>query len=369
MAFNIGLFNSQTGALGLQLFSVLPSASAAYGLKTAAAASASLQRVKSSQNFDTNGLTVKAHLAQRTASNYERLSYKLDSTVKAVSTARDTLVGLKDILSAMRRLVVLSQGDTVTDDERRQHANEFDQLLAKLNIKVSSSGGLYGDLIGNPIRDVFSSQEIVYQTRPDSQVTQSVTGVYSGSDYTITDSNGNVFFADRYGTNIQQFPFDDSVDPTTISDTDTVSYDSTTGAISLTRQGETDPYLSGTLERKGLGVLNSFLYGGFTDPNKLDDALSDIDNASSKLRFNISVIEGQLAKVTAHRDHNASYIKTNQDVADKILTEKQGADQKAALEAQRQQLLFARAFQGTTSFDASGTLLSIGIQNIIDVNA
>jgi len=129
--------------------------------------------------------------------------------------------------------------DTVTDEERRKQADPFDQLLGKLNIKVAASGGFYGNLIGNSIRDIFSSEEIVYQTRPDSQVTQSVTGVYSGSDYTITDADGNVFFTDRYGSNVQQFPFDDDVDATTIKDTDTIDYDADTGAITLTREGGT----------------------------------------------------------------------------------------------------------------------------------
>jgi hypothetical protein len=366
VAFDYGNFNSQTGVLGLQLFSSLPSVATASGLKAAAAAAAKAQRTRDSKSLDTSGLSVKASIAERTANNYQRLSNRLDNTVDAVTGARDTLVGLKTVLSDMRRLIVLSQKDNLTDDERRLHANEFDQLLGKLNIKVSGSGGFYGNLIGNDIRDIFSPQEIVYQTRPDSQATQSVNGIYSGSDYTITDGDGNVYFADRYGSNIQEFPFNDDVDPTTIADTDTVDYNSDTGAVSLTRDGETDPYLSGTLERKGLGVLNSFLYGNFTDSDKLDEALSDLDAASSKLRFNIAVIESQLTKVTAVRDHNAAFVKQNQDLAIKIQGQQSAEQQKAALETQRQNLLYAKVYQGATSFDASGTLLSLGIQHIID---
>jgi len=369
VTFDYSGFNSRTGVMGLQLFSLLPTASAATGLQVAAAATAKAQRARDAHPIDTSGLAVKASIAERTAHNYQRLAGKLDTTVREVTDARDTLVDLKSILSDMRRLIVLSQKDNITDDERRQHANEFDQLLGKLNIKVSSSGSVYGNLVGNSIRDIFAPQPIIYHTRPDSQVTQSVAGVFSGSDYTITDSDGNVYFTDRYGSNIQKFPFDDSVDPTVIASTDTVSYDSDTGAVSLTRSGETDPYLSGTLERKGLGVVHSFLYGDFTDPDKLDTALQDLDAASSKLRFNITLIESQLTKVTAHRDYNKAFVKENQDLAIKIQAKQSAADQKAALEAQRQQLLYASTFQGTTSFDASGTLLSLNIQNIIDFQA
>jgi hypothetical protein len=367
VAFNFDAFNATNQSLGLQLFSALPSASAAAGLKAAAAASAKVQRAKNAEQVDTSGLEVKGHLAERTARNYQRLSVKLDRVVSEVTEARDTLVELKTYLSDLRRLVVLAQGDTIDDDERRKHADTFDQILGNLNSKVAGSGSISGNLIGSSIRDVFTPGEIEYQTRPDSQLTQSVTGVYSGSDYTITDGDGNVHFTDRYGAVVQQFPFASDDNGTTIADTDTVSYDSDTGAISLTRDGDADPYLSGTLERKGLGVLHSFLYGNFTDPDKLDEALDDIDAASAKLRFNITIVEAQLGKATAHRDYNEAFVKENQDLAIKIETEQAAAQQKAALEAQRQQLLFASAFQGTTSFDASGTLLSLEIDNLLDV--
>ena len=366
MAFDYKANNTLTATLGFQLFSVLPSASAVSGLKAAAAASAKVQRTKKTQTFDTSGIEAKARQAQRTADNYQRLSSRLDRAVKTVTKSRDTLVEIKTFLSDMRRLIVLSQGDTITDAERRQHADTFDQLLGKLNIKVSISGGIGGNLIGSSIRDIFTPQDVVYQTKPDSQVTQSVSGIYSGSDYTITDGDGTVYFADRYGSQLQQFPFDDSVDPEIINATDAVSFDYDTGAISLTHDGAAAPYVSGTLERKGLGVLHSFLYGNFTDPAKLDEALADLDAASSKLRFNIAVIESQLTKVTAHRDYNAKFIKENQDLVIKVETEKSAELQKAALESQRQQLLYASVFQGTVSFDGSGSLLSLGIQNLVD---
>lgn len=368
MAFNYDSYNSITGPLSLQLFSILPSASAASGLKAAAAASASAQR-NQSNSIDTSGLEGKARLAEQRANNYQRLSAKLERVVNDVTDARDTLVKLKTFLSDLRSLVVLSQGDTIDDAERRQHADTFNQILGKMNIKVQSSGTVGSNLIGSSIRDVFEPGEITYKTKPDSAVSQTVSGIYSGSDYTITDGDGNVFFADLFGSVLQQFPFDDSVDGETIGDADSLDYNSDTGAISITHEGEGSPFVSGTLERKGLGVLHSFFYGNFTDPDLLDEALADIDAASSKLRFNIAVVEGQLTKVTAHRDFNANLIKEHRTLSIKLESERTGQQQKAALEAERQQLLFAFAFQGSTSFDGSGSLLSLGINNLFDFEA
>jgi len=369
VAFDYDAFNSVTGPLSIQLFSLLPSASAASGLKAAAAASARAERLKASKSNDTSGIEGQARLAEQRAKNYQRLSSKLNRTVDDVTDARDTLVGLKTFLADMRKLVVLSQGDTITDDERRQHADTFNQLLGKLNIKVASSGGVSSNLIGSSIRDIFEPGEIVYKTKPDSPVSQTVSGIYSGSDYTITDGDGNVFFADLFGSVLNEFPFDDSVDGETIGDADTVSYDSDTGAISITHSGDTDPFISGTLERKGLGVVHSYLYGNFTDPDLLDEALADIDAASSKLRYNIAVVEGQLTKVTAHRDFNKSLVEDHRALSIKLEAEKAGEEQKAALEAERQQLLYAFAFQGSTSFDGSGSLLSLSIDSLFDFKA
>lgn len=367
MAFDFDAFNTVNGRLGVQLFSLLPTLSAANGLKTAAAANAAAQREIQNRKIDTSGIEVEARLADRRADNFQRLQPKLDSTVKAVTRARDTLLELKTFLSEMRRLVVLAQGDTIDDDERRQHADTFNQLLGKLNIKVRASGGTSGNLIGNSIRDIFDAQEITYKTKPDSATSRTISGVYSASDYTITDNDGNLFFVDDYGSVLLGFPLSNDDDGETIGDADTVSYDSGTGAISITHDGDTDPFIEGTLERKGLGVLHSFLYGNFTDPDLLDAALDDIDAASATLRFNITLIEGQLTKVTAHRDFNAKLVEENRSLASKIDTQKTVEIQKQALEKQRQQLLFVSAFQNTVSFDASGTLLSLGINNLYDI--
>ena len=369
MAFDLDAFNSLTGSFNAQLFAALPSANAASGLRAAALASATAQRRAAGVSDGSSTLESNARRAEQQARTYQRLSSQLDRAVTTVTKARDTLQELKTFLADMRKLVVLAQGDTIDDAERRQHADTFNQLLGKLNIKVRSSGGSSGNLIGSSIRDIFTPQEVVYRTRPNSAVTQTVSGIYSGSDYTITDGDGNVFFADLFGSVLRQFPFDDAVDGDTVGDADTVSFNADTGALSITREGESDPFITGTVERKGLGVLHSFFYGNFTDPALLDDALADIDAASSKLRFNIAVIEGQLTKVTAHRDFNENLIEENRDLAIKFRTELSSEEQKAALEAERQQLLFASVFQGTVSFDGSGTLLSLGIQSIFDFEA
>ena len=369
MAFDFDSFNTLNGQLGIGLFSALPGVATASGLKAAAAANAAAQRANARNAADEpNGIEGEARLAARRAHNYGRLSARLDRTVRATERAYDKLLEIKDILIDMRKQIVLAQSDTIDDTQRRKHAQAFDQLLGKLNSKISA-GGATDNLLGSSIRDIFAPEGITYQTKPDSPVTYTVEGVYSGSDYYITDADGNKFFADIYGSVLQQFPFDDTVSGEVVSVDDTVSYDPETGAISITHAGEADPFIAGTLERKGLGVLHSYLYGKFTDATLRDEALADLDAASAKLRFNIAVMEGELAKVTAQRDFNKRLVEEHSALAGRIEAAETAETETAALVAQRQQLLFSSALQNTLSFDASGTLLSLGIQSLFDISA
>jgi hypothetical protein len=359
LGFSLDNFNFNYDQLSAGLFASLPAVASASGLKAAAAANATVQRAIAAKQSSAKALQVPASLASQRAYNYQRLQTKLDSTVSAVTDARDTLVSLKQILSDARQQIVLAQDTSLDATERAKHANKFDQLIGQLNIKVRSSGGVADNLIGSSIRDIFTPGTITYKTKPDSPVDETVGGVYSGSDYYITDSSGNVYFPDLYGSQLQKFPIDESADGLTVSATDAVSYDSTTGAISITHSGDSTPFISGTLTRKGLGVLSSFLYNDFQDSASRDQALSDLDAASAKLRFNVAVIEGQLTKVTAQRDYNAKVVSQNQTLSDKVQTQQGSDSTKQALETQRQNLLYAKAFQGTATFDGSGSLLSL----------
>ncbi len=357
---------SRLNALSLSLFSVLPGASTSGSLLSAARAGASAARARSVEGVDFTNIEGKARLAEQRAKNFSRLSSKLERTTAAVTDARDTLGDLKKILSDMRKQIVLAQSDTIDDTQRAVHADTFDQLLGQLNIKVRNAGGIEGNIIGSSIRDVFTPSTLTYKTKPDSPIDQTITGIFSGSDYFITDAGGDNYYPGIFGATLTKFPTDFGDEGEIVADTDTIVYDPDTGSISLTRDGEASPYLSGTLQRKGLGVLNSFLYGNFTDPDKLDDALADLDAASATLRFDITIIETQLAKVTAHRDFNAKLIEEHQALASNVQQQALLEETQKALDAQKQTLLFNNLLQTALSFDGGGNLLSLTIQRQFD---
>lgn len=356
---------SPFSVLSANLFSALPGAAAARGLQAAAAA----QRSAAPEVSDGNDREVTARIAERRGKNFARLTSRLERVEATVNEARETLLELKKTLAYMRKQIVLAKSAEIDDTQRRKHANLFDQALGKLNLKVRSAGGIDGNVIGSNIRDIFAPSTLTYKTRPDSPVDQTVSGIFSGSDYVVTDGEGATYLSDLYGSILKKFPAVSGDSGNLLSKSDTVSFDPDTGGLSLTRSGESTPFLNGTLERKGLGVLHSYFYGGFTDSARLDDALADLDAASAKLRFNITVVEGELTKVKAHRKFNAKLVEEHRELAQQVAQEAALEASEAALEQQRQQVLFANLFRSTVTFDGSGTLLSRGIQNLFDLKA
>ena len=121
-----------------------------------------------------------------------------------------------------------------------------------------------------------------------------------------------------------------------------------------------------TVTRKGLGVLHTFLYNDFEDDTSLDRALSDVDNASAKIRFNIGFLKGELAKASAAQSFVEGQIKSKNKFAASVEAQAFGDERRAALEAERQDLLFSAAFQGSVGFNRQGGLFKLTSPAIFD---
>ena len=218
-----------------------------------------------------------------------RIKFKLDSVTGIVERARDKLDEIRLLLVDMRKAVELSQSSTATDDEKRTQANVFDQKLGLINIKVRNFGTIGNNLLGSQFRDVFDADTISFPIRPNSLQEDSITGLFAGSDFTITQNGtGDVFVPDIFGAKVQSLPIsvnEDVDDGIQLLDDDTVTLDNGTGAVSITRNGEATPVLEGNLERKGLDVLFSPFYGNFLNDTSLQEALEDVDSATQTIRF------------------------------------------------------------------------------------
>jgi len=361
-----GGFANAFSTVGLELFSLLPDVAAARGLATAARAQsrADLEPIRSDRK-----IALAARQAEQEAKSLTRIKSKLDGVTSIVERAREKLDEIRLLLVDMRKNVELSLKADATDDEKRVQANAFDQTMGLINIKVRNFGTLGNNLLGSQFRDVFDADTISFPIRPNSLQEDSITGLFAGSDFTITETGtGDVFVPDIFGSKVQSLPIDDDdlEDGVILLDDDTIALDNDTGAVSITRSGAGSAVLEGTLERHGLDVLFSPFYGNFLNDTSLNEALTDVDKATQTVRFLSGVFDGFVGRVGARRDQVANLIKENEKFAQQVESDNLRETLLAQAEQQRSAILFSSVFNSTLSFQDSG-VLSNAISNLIDV--
>ena len=361
-----GGFASAFSTAGLELFSLLPDLAAARGLATAARAQgpADFEPVRPDRK-----IAQAARQAEQEAKSLTRIKIKLDGVSNIVERARAKIDEIRLLLVDMRKNVELSLKADATDDEKRAQANAFDQKMGLINIKVRNFGTIGNNLLGSQFRDVFDADTISFPIRPNSLQEDSVTGLFAGSDFKITETGtGDIYVPDIFGARVQSLPInDEDVDEgITLLDDDTITLNNGTGAVSITRNGAGSAVLEGTLERHGLDVLFSPFYGNFLNDASLEDALADVDRATQTSRFLAGVFDSFVGRVGARRDQVANLMKENEKFVQQVESDNLRETLLAQAEQQRSAILFSSAFNSTLSFQDSG-VLSNAISNLIDV--
>lgn len=211
------------------------------------------------------------------------------------------------------------------------------------------------NLIGASIRDIFDANDLEVQIRPGSFVTTTYSGNFLGSDYVVTDGSSNTFLPNIFGTRLVQFPNADPNDTgTLLQNDDTVVIDYDIGALSNMRNGAGSPELSGTLERKGIGVLHSYFYENFQTTAGRDQALTETEAGLSKLRTQIALFESKLTRPEAAANFSKNQIIENTQFAAGIEAKKEGDARRFLLEEQKRQFLFEHALQTALSYNSGG---------------
>lgn len=353
--FGIGDNNKPSATASL--ISALSQANVANNVRTAARARQN-SRLSPPRDPNQGRLDAQSREATRQVQAYSKLKSRQSSAVKTITKATTRLNDIKTLLLEAREFIVKADRASTSVADQKLFANQFDQLIGKINLKVKTAGRNFVNLIGGSARDVFTAQDLDVQSRPGSQATTSYAGKYLGSDYSITDLSGNLFLPNLFGSSVVQFPPPDPDDiGTLLQDDDTVVYDSATGSVSLTRNGAGTPFLEGTLEKKGLGVLHAYFYGNFEDPTLRATALADVTEALQSLRSNISLFESKQTRAEVALEFTEKTIEENSDVVGRIAGQKFKAEQTFLLEQQKSELLFQQAFSLSAGTGSSSVLL------------
>ncbi len=206
------------------------------------------------------------------------------------------------IAEARTKIAALTSSST--PEERAAAAKALDDALLYVN-KYANTAGDYGkNPIGKPSATFRTADLLV--TSGGTGSSTFIRGKFLGAEFTLTDGDGKTWRLDRGTQTLTQYDsFPDQ--PTGVSyamaDVSLGSFDESTGAVTLNTPGGA---VGGTIQKFGIGMLDSFFYNGLQSDQDVTNALASIDAAVA--RFNIdklaftsaaASVEGRLNQLTA----------------------------------------------------------------------
>jgi hypothetical protein len=267
------------------------------------------ERFQAEQKVIQDTATARTEAIDAESERYISVKAQINNAKIAVEGGQESIASIRNTLLAMRTTVALA-GENGEDPEFR--AGEFDNQFNSINSEANSGGALF-NLTGNINRIDFSPNSIEY--RNDLGIGQTtLTGTHAGSDYRIRAADGS-YWIPELGTDTITHRSDVQgvVQKTTLSDgtvidktastrnaVELVSYDETTGAITL--EVTFDPGLpaetvSGTLQRDGIGLMPSWFYKGLAAQGDRTRAFKAIEKAEIELTSKEAVLSAAQAQV------------------------------------------------------------------------
>jgi hypothetical protein len=244
-------------------------------------------------------------------------------------------------------LLTVTSGST--PEERAAAAAALDEKIGLINSYANNAGDYGKNPIGKPQNASFKTADVNAASSTGGVYIQ---GKFQGAEFVITDSDGKTWRMDR-GTNelVQYDVWPDQATGTRYAagDLSVVSYDEGTGAITLDTP---DGQVSGTLQRFGVGMLDSFLYNGLATDADVARAQADVDAALARFAIDRAVFGGANATLGGRLDHLNKKIadldKRISDTTKEMITEKTAADRalKTRVQIQQQMLSLTVGSQG-----------------------
>ena len=251
---------------------------------------------------------------------------RVNQAVGVLNQALDQFDYLKNHIEYLEEQIAAHEAGDITGAEL---SADWDNKLRKINQLASAASESIKDgssyyqknLIETRSRSSFSTQTLFapYNSAGD---TLQIDGVYLGTDYYITDSDGDFWNSDTgyaasedaVGTLTEYTSYPDT--PTGLSDSVTDLtlnfYTVSTGAISFELPGTGT--ITGTVTEGGLGLLDAWIYSDFdnTDPNyatSLQQAKDDLEAA-----------EGLILTTEAEFLHDRATLQSRVSVFDSLIT-------------------------------------------------
>ncbi|MCP4394243.1 MAG: hypothetical protein GY804_08285 [Alphaproteobacteria bacterium] len=200
--------------------------------------------------------------------------------------------------------------------ESTNFKDTFNEKVRQTNVAASTYGE-YDNLIGGVDRITREPNTLSYVDDFGATETK-LTGTDLSADFRITSEDGTVWTPDLGASTLEQYEgiTNDVLGAKTKISTSTttgltlVSYDETSGAITLTARidGE-DQTISGKLDRYGTKLMSSWFYNDFENEEGIKRAYADINSAENitaigraQSTLNLSITESSEASIRKKTD-------------------------------------------------------------------
>lgn len=226
-----------------------------------------------------NSYAGKLNAVERNAEPWRAMKEDLVEPLRQVNRLVSRLENIKKTLDSLLKTLTTASKDPEADGNATGYAIAFDGQLKSVRGYAETTFDT-PNLLGKQV-----PARLRFPIAPGDSATQTVNGTYMGSDYRIIDSNGQRWQPERVTKLLVQYdsfpdtPGSKKVPLANGAVLDT--FDEQTDAVTFTINGATaaKETISGTVEREGLGVLDSWLYGGLATQANRDRATADIEAA------------------------------------------------------------------------------------------
>lgn len=260
---------------------------------------------------------VEMDAATREMRRWMPLTEGMTAAQGSISDAQSQVKALDGFLFKM-----IGTLNTPSDGDWTKAAAKFNGLLSALNSAGNNSSP--DNLLGTSRRgDSYKANQVEYQISPDPRDRTIIFGKYVGSDFKLNLPDGT-FWMPSGSQQIQQYSsFPNGkigyVQSTTNGAT---KLDSAFNAASLTfsvgNTVQAPQSYTGSLQREGLGVLQSWLYDGLSTAAGRARALEDIQHARNILKSVGSSLDTAMAQVSGDMVRVQSRIDEQQQILTRI---------------------------------------------------
>jgi len=250
---------------------------------------------------------------------------QISDSVTAASKAQIALGFIEQHMDSMRTELQSILG-SASHEDRESTATEFNKLWVNINARADGANHTvnYRDtnLIGNTAGPDWKTEDIYTRTSQKGGFT-TIEGAYVGSNFELIDADG---YSWRIAENKEVYKQYNSTGAETgkkISSENIAisSFDASnsTNALTLSNGDET---ISGTLNRGGLGILQSQYYNNFIDDISIQNAINDIDKAIVYFDTKAARIRGNTTVLQSNNDLIKEQVsKLEKEVADIVTLE------------------------------------------------